>query len=34
MPPDANPLAALALSSPGSHGILFAFLLFVIPTGA
>ena len=34
MPSDADPLAALALSSPGSHGILFAFLLFVIPTGA
>ena len=34
MPPDAHPLAALALSSPGSHGILFTFLLFVIPTGA
>ena len=32
MPPD--PLAALVLSTPGSHGVLATFLLFVIPTGA
>ena len=34
MLPTADPLAALALSSPGSNSILFTFLLFVIPTGA
>ena len=34
MPPSTDPLAALAASSAGSHGVLFTFLLFVIPTGA
>ncbi len=34
MPPASDPLSALALSSVGTHGILFTFLLFVIPTGA
>ncbi len=34
MPLTPDPLAAVALSSAGSHGLLFTFLLFVIPTGA
>lgn len=34
MPHTPDPLAALADSLAGSHGLLFTFLLFVIPTGA
>jgi hypothetical protein len=34
MLPTTDPLTALAASPPGAHGILFTFLLFVIPTGA
>jgi hypothetical protein len=34
MLPTSDPFAALAASSSGSHGTLFTFLLFVIPTGA
>lgn len=34
MPPVADPLASLALSTSGPAGVLATFLLFAIPTGA